>query len=112
MEHFHYRHSQLRQVIERSFGVLKKRFPFLKKATELTLSHQFQMIYSCIATCNFIRMYNRDHNIQDIMEQQILQEVDDEMLNNNNNNNNDDYISEANDVALSRAWRNTIRCMI
>jgi hypothetical protein len=45
----------LRNCIERIFGVLKKRFPILKKAPEYEYSHQVKLVLALTALHNFIR---------------------------------------------------------
>ncbi|KAL0010302.1 hypothetical protein SO802_005410 [Lithocarpus litseifolius] len=58
-ELFNYRHSSLRMVIERCFGVLKARFPILTKMHSFSISRQRLLVTACCALHNFIRMYNR-----------------------------------------------------
>ena len=58
-ELFNYRHSSLRMVIERCFGVLKVRFPILNEMHSFSLSKQRLIVTACYALHNFIRMYNR-----------------------------------------------------
>ncbi|XP_050290768.1 uncharacterized protein LOC126729081 [Quercus robur] len=58
-ELFNYRHSSLRMVIERCFGVLKARFPILNEMHSFSLSRQRLIVTTCCALHNFIRMYNR-----------------------------------------------------
>ncbi len=59
-EWFNYRHSQLRNVIERTWGVLKKRFPMLSNM------HSYEFVFQCtIVACaclihNFIRQNGSD----------------------------------------------------
>ncbi|KAK9996354.1 hypothetical protein SO802_021040 [Lithocarpus litseifolius] len=58
-ELFNYRHSSLRMVIERCFGVLKARFPILTEMHSFSISRQRLIVTACCALHNFIRMYNR-----------------------------------------------------
>ncbi|KAL0006928.1 hypothetical protein SO802_008430 [Lithocarpus litseifolius] len=58
-ELFNYRHSSLRMVIERCFGVLKARFPILTEMHSFSISRQRLLVTTCCALHNFIRMYNR-----------------------------------------------------
>jgi hypothetical protein len=54
-ELFNLRHAQLRNVIERIFGVLRKRFQILNTAPEFDLTTQAQLILVVCALHNFIR---------------------------------------------------------
>ncbi|KAL0015905.1 hypothetical protein SO802_002974 [Lithocarpus litseifolius] len=57
-ELFNYRHSSLRMVIERCFGVLKARFRILTEMHSFSISRQRLLVTACCALHNFIRMYN------------------------------------------------------
>nr|XP_027090520.1 putative nuclease HARBI1 [Coffea arabica] len=55
-ELFNYRHSALRNVIERSFGVLKRRFAILRGAVpNYMMTTQINVVIACCAVHNFIR---------------------------------------------------------
>jgi DDE superfamily endonuclease len=54
-ELFNLRHSSLRNSIERIFGVLKKRFPILKKQLEYGYDGQVQLVNALCCLHNFIR---------------------------------------------------------
>ncbi|KAK4260068.1 hypothetical protein QN277_003236 [Acacia crassicarpa] len=60
-ELFNHRHSSLRNVIERSFGALKNRFPILRKMPPFAFRKQALIVIACCAVHNFIR----DHHIAD-----------------------------------------------
>ncbi|XP_062074948.1 protein ALP1-like [Humulus lupulus] len=66
MELFNYRHSSLRNVIERCFGLLKVRFPILKSMPPYLLGKQRRIPIACCAIHNWIRM----HSINDEMFEQ------------------------------------------
>ncbi|XP_027182309.1 uncharacterized protein LOC113780729 [Coffea eugenioides] len=55
-ELFNYRHSSLRNVIEITFGVLKKRFAILQGAVpNYLMTTQINVVIACCAVHNFIR---------------------------------------------------------
>ncbi|KAL5699871.1 hypothetical protein ACHQM5_030707 [Ranunculus cassubicifolius] len=58
-ELFNYRHSSLRNVIERVFGVWKTRFPILKFIPNYPLRRQKLIPIACCTLHNFIRMEDR-----------------------------------------------------
>ncbi|KAH9181253.1 hypothetical protein AeNC1_016772 [Aphanomyces euteiches] len=54
-ELFNIRHAQLRNVIERAFGVLKKRFLVLRTAQEYALETHVKLVHALCRIHNFIR---------------------------------------------------------
>ena len=56
-ELFNLRHAQLRNVVERIFGILKRRFPFSVASPEYDLGTQAKFIPAIAALHNFIRAY-------------------------------------------------------
>ena len=56
-ELFNLRHAQLRNIIERSFGLLKERFQLLSRPIDMADGHEiWKVVYSCVAMHNFIRI--------------------------------------------------------
>jgi hypothetical protein len=55
-ELFNLRHSSLRNVVERAFGILKKRFPILVTMTSYSMERQVSLVKSCFMIHNFIRV--------------------------------------------------------
>ncbi|GFP91248.1 putative nuclease harbi1 [Phtheirospermum japonicum] len=63
-EMFNHRHARLRNVIERSFGVLKSRFPILKWGMpNYVTKRQTKLVIACCVLHNFIRKYSRDDDL-------------------------------------------------
>jgi hypothetical protein len=56
-ELFNLRHAQARNIIERGFGVTKKRFPILKNMPAYPYRIQIGFVFSCAVLHNFIRMH-------------------------------------------------------
>ncbi|XP_027061002.1 uncharacterized protein [Coffea arabica] len=55
---FNTRHSELRNVIERTFGVLKNRFKFLKgPVPNFYMTTQVNVVIACCALHNFLRLH-------------------------------------------------------
>ncbi|XP_031119507.1 uncharacterized protein LOC116022779 [Ipomoea triloba] len=71
---FNYRHSSLRNVIERCFGLLKARFPILKSINAYPLVRQSQIPIACCALHNFIRLKDMDDQLASMygMQDMIL----------------------------------------
>jgi hypothetical protein len=62
-EVFNYAHSSLRNVIERSFGVLKMKWRILLSLPSFSLKKQSKIIIACMTLHNFIRdsaLHDRD----------------------------------------------------
>lgn len=57
-ELFNLRHSSLRNVVERVFGVLKNRFHILEKRAKYSMHTQIQLVYALVALHNFIGRAN------------------------------------------------------
>eukprot|EP00186_Timspurckia_oligopyrenoides_P004376 CAMPEP_0182451530 /NCGR_PEP_ID=MMETSP1172-20130603/43771_1 /TAXON_ID=708627 /ORGANISM="Timspurckia oligopyrenoides, Strain CCMP3278" /LENGTH=332 /DNA_ID=CAMNT_0024649313 /DNA_START=216 /DNA_END=1214 /DNA_ORIENTATION=+ len=55
-ELFNFRHSSLRNVIERTFGVLKNRFPILKSMTSYDYDFQVKLTICTFVLHNFLRI--------------------------------------------------------
>nr|XP_027109045.1 uncharacterized protein LOC113728886 [Coffea arabica] len=73
-ELFNTRHSQLRNVVERSFGVLKQRFAYLKGPVPYSyMQTQINVVIACCALHNFLRetQPSDDHFLQ--YEQEDIQ---------------------------------------
>ncbi|KAI3702588.1 hypothetical protein L6452_28332 [Arctium lappa] len=56
-EYFNMKHSQARNIIERCFGILKKRWAILRSPSFYPIRYQGRMIIACALLHNFIRMY-------------------------------------------------------
>ena len=53
-ELYNHRHSSLRNIIERTFGILKQRFPILKHATSYQIMTQTRIVLACCILHNYI----------------------------------------------------------
>jgi hypothetical protein len=54
-ELFNLRHASLRNVVERIFGVLKRKYQILRRAAEYSIETQTRIILACCALHNFVR---------------------------------------------------------
>lgn len=59
-ELFNLRHSSLRNIIERTFGLLKKRFAYLRTTPFYSVDTQVDIILACCILHNFIRCEDPD----------------------------------------------------
>ncbi|XP_075499391.1 uncharacterized protein LOC142537781 [Primulina tabacum] len=82
-ELFNWRHSKARNVIERAFGLLKKRWAIMRSPCFYPLKTQNRIIMACILLHNFIRSQMPDNLLED-MEDDTLNppfETDDDFEN-------------------------------
>ncbi|MCL7039415.1 hypothetical protein MKW94_017860, partial [Papaver nudicaule] len=63
MELFNHRHSSLRNVIKRAYGVLKIRYPILKNMPNYPLRKQRLIPIACCTLHNFIRLNSRNDEL-------------------------------------------------
>ncbi|KAL0359838.1 UNVERIFIED_CONTAM: hypothetical protein Sangu_0833200 [Sesamum angustifolium] len=74
---FNHAHSRLRNVIERCFGVLKKRFPILQWGMpSYLLQHEVDLVIACYTLHNFIRKFSHDDIIFNEPEDDIPPDFD------------------------------------
>ncbi|XP_042479282.1 putative nuclease HARBI1 [Macadamia integrifolia] len=76
-ELFNHRHSSLRNVIERTFGVLKNRFHILKSMKAYDIEDQSRIVVACCGLHNYIK----EQAIQDQLFNELgsEQQIDDPM---------------------------------
>lgn len=103
-ELFNLRHASLRNVIERSFGVLKKRFPILCYMTNYPVETQIEIVYATVTVHNFIRIY------QSIPDKFDAYDDQDEGEANDDNIIEDEFNGEQNLLRRNdlRQWRDNI----
>ncbi|XP_058084580.1 uncharacterized protein LOC131232367 [Magnolia sinica] len=66
-ELFNYRHAQLRNVIERSFGLLKNRSPILRTPPQFKFITQVKIVIAYCVLHNFIRV-SGDDGLAEVLE--------------------------------------------
>ena len=91
-ELFNLRHASLRNVIERAFGILKKRFPILVRMTSYPMETQVRLVKSCFMIHNFIKL---NQGYEDEYDQWI-QEEDGENDEEDDENDDDDEVAGLN----------------
>ena len=63
-ELYNLRHSQAWNVVERIFGVAKKRFAILRETNEYPMPTQAKIVSACGVIHNFIRTYDPDEVLE------------------------------------------------
>ncbi|XP_052627804.1 uncharacterized protein LOC128134288 [Lactuca sativa] len=68
-ERLNHAHAQLRNFIERAYGVLKARFPILKRMAPYPFPVQRDIVIACVAVHNFIKKYDIENDLFTSFEQ-------------------------------------------
>lgn len=87
LKNFNLRHSSLRNVIKRIFGVVKNRFPILKNASLHLYGTATKIVITCCVLHNFIR---NETGVED----QVYEEYDRQPINEFDQD-DDDFPSQA-----------------
>jgi len=74
-ELFNHRHPSLRNVIERTFGVLKKRFPIIGSGTEphYSMDTMTDIVLACCILHNFLRLVDNDNSLLEEVDRELMQ---------------------------------------
>ncbi|XP_073286067.1 uncharacterized protein [Primulina huaijiensis] len=97
-ELFNWRHAQARNVIERAFGLLKKRWAILRSPSFYPLEVQNKIILACILLHNFIRSQMPNDPIEEVEE-----ETDSPI-----HENEDDFIENFESSEMWDIWRENL----
>ena len=99
-ELFNHRHSSLGNVIERTFGVLKKRFPIISGMTEpfFPVDTVTEIILACCILHNYLMGVDPDERL--IAE--VDQEISNDDIHNEARNNRNDSDADARRGAILR----------
>jgi dephospho-CoA kinase len=79
-ELFNLRHSVARNVIERAFGLLKKRWSILRTPSFFNIKTQIRIINACCMLHNFIRVQRLVDPILEDQDAAFLASIDEEIL--------------------------------
>ena len=77
-ELFNLRHSTLRNVVERQYGVAKKSYPILETMQPYKLRDQAKIVECCFLLLNFRRMHQQYEDVNAFMEFNEEDEEDEE----------------------------------
>ncbi|KAF0748085.1 hypothetical protein AaE_007474 [Aphanomyces astaci] len=105
-EIFNLRHAQLRNVIERIFGILKKRFPVLVYPVEYDFAFQVDMVLVLCMLHNFIRIHG-DNDYFDAAPDEAA--ADDEAQ---RNDRVEDAVPDEPESNEAKLWRDSIASAI
>lgn len=104
-DRFNHRHAQLRNCIEKAFGILKMRFSILTSPTRYPVSSQGKIVLACCILHNFIRRTNGDDEYFTRSIENDIQEMDTDDVDN-------EAFVGANETQQGVVLRNSIRDML
>ena len=87
---FNLRHASLRYVIERSFGVVKQRFPILNSMRKYPFDVQIDIVYACTALHNFIGVHQSIPDLYDAIDESSVDGSDADDTGDDNGRNTDE----------------------
>ncbi|XP_031108447.1 uncharacterized protein LOC116012916, partial [Ipomoea triloba] len=93
-EAFNRAHSSLRSCIERSFGVLKKRWKILAKMPQFSVETQIDVIMATFALHNYIRKNSQDDMMFNVLEQHPDYIPPDELQDSSSNTSTNESLSQ------------------
>ena len=110
-ESFNRSHSSLRSAIERSFGILKKRWKILGKLPKYSVKTQLEVIMAAFALHNYIRNNDKEDMVFTTFEQHPDYMGGEELRDVRGSNANNDDISSATSAEMKQI-RNDIATSI
>ena len=79
---YNYRHSQLRNIIERAFGVVKHRFTILRGYMPFPFETLVKIVLSCFLLHNFIHREDKADLLEDLEDElEENEEAEDQFVN-------------------------------
>ncbi|GJU45338.1 Myb/SANT-like domain, harbinger transposase-derived nuclease domain protein [Tanacetum coccineum] len=108
-EKFNHSHAKLRNVIERAYGVLKTRFPILKRMTPFSLTTQRNITIACFALHNFIRKEGLDEEIFSTYDKSNVQLDNENVLVEDDGGIEDDEVVQPQRNASDRQYMTNLR---
>ena len=99
-ELFNLRHAQLRNCIERIFGVLKMRFPVLSTAVRYNYKFQVDLVIALCTVHNFIRMHGCRSDRFETEANEVLHDISDD--------DQQEEVPDEDNLSEAKAWRDEI----
>ncbi|KAJ3701389.1 hypothetical protein LUZ61_005094 [Rhynchospora tenuis] len=70
-ELYNYRHAQLRNIVEKTFGILKGRFKICKEMHKYKYDMQTDLVIACCILHNFIKRHQHDNSDDDSSDDEV-----------------------------------------
>ena len=103
-ELFNLRHASARNVIGRSFEILKKRWSILRTPSFFDIKTQIRIINACFILHNFIRDEQQCDPILEVHDLELLSVVDGELTNQHRERVTSNDADEVTTIQVTEAW--------
>ena len=104
-EIFNQCHARLRNVIERAFGVVKARFPILKRMAPYLFTTQTKIVMTCFSIHNFLRQISVANRLFSEYDNEV--ELESDNANQNQTSTTSSFFA-ASDQEFMQQFRNQI----
>ncbi|GJS68769.1 Myb/SANT-like domain, harbinger transposase-derived nuclease domain protein [Tanacetum coccineum] len=111
-EKFNHSHAKIRNVIECAYGVLKARFPILKRMAPFSLTKQRNITIACFALHNFIRKEGLDDELYSTNDQLNVQLDNENVLVEDDGGIEEDEVVQPQKNASDRQYMTNLRDQI
>jgi hypothetical protein len=102
-EYYNYKHAQLRNVVERIFGQLKRKWKIIRaSAPEYSLKTQMRIVYAVTGLHNFIKYMEQP---RDEDEEYVCDEAEEERIKERIRNNVRGSARDVRDRIAEKTWR-------
>ena len=111
-ELFNYRHSSLRNVVERTFGVFKRRWRIFDRPHEFSIRTQVKLVYALAAVHNHINLHypvNKDFDELELYAGEESERVQRKAENEENISVFDSEMSERREIIADMLWEQYCR---
>lgn len=106
-ELFNLRHSSLRNVIERTFGVMKRRWRILQSPREFSMKRQVMLVYALAALHNWINTFGAPEDLDERLPDPLEPREDDNLV--NSVQEDDAEMSKTRDQLAEVMWKDYIQ---
>ncbi|KHN04730.1 Putative nuclease HARBI1, partial [Glycine soja] len=103
-ELFNLRHASARNAIERSFGILKKRWSILRTPSFFDIKTQIRIINACFVLHNFVRDEQQTGQLLEVQDLEFLSVVDEELVHQSREEVQNNVIDDITTIQATEEW--------
>ena len=103
-ELFNLRHASARNAIERSFGILKKRWSILRTPSFFDIKTQIRIINAYFVLHNFIRDEQQTDQVLEVQDLEFLSVVDEELVHQSREKVQNNVIDDITTIQATEEW--------
>jgi len=101
---FNLHHASAQNAIERSFGILKKRWSILRTPSFFDIKTQIRIINACFVLHNFIRDEQQTNQLLEVQDLEFLFVVDEELVHQSREGVQNNVIYDITTIQASKEW--------